>query len=216
MKFNKYNTKISHTPPRGTVSVDFTKMTAVPVYSEAAGQGFVSESGAICASGHNRKVASVTSITISSSGASVTESNGSYLYNKSNSDDGDDYNYGGLIYRQDVAPGAYHLEVEVADASNTTVAPNGMQASRIIGTSNWDNCLHVPRTVSAKWAGNVWTYDFATGENFVEIEIEPNKLPTKDAAQTVGVKSIKITPLAVNPAGDKPTIHILGDSTQKA
>ncbi len=216
MKFNKYNTKISHTTPRGTISVDFTKMAAVPVYSKVAGQGFVSESGAIRASGHNRKVASVASITISPSGASVTESNGSYLYNKSNSDDGDDYNYGGLIYRYDTgAPGAYHLEVGVVDASNTTVAPNGMQASKLTGTSTWDNCGNVPRTVSAIQNGNVWSYDFATGEDFIEIEIEPNKLPTKDAAQTVGVKYIKITPLAVNPAGDKPTIHILGDSTQK-
>ena len=204
------------TPSGDTISVDFTKLQTVPVYSKETGNGFVSTSGAIRATGSERKVAATSEIKIDANGASVTESNGTYLYNKSNSDDGDDYNYGGLIYRQDVAPGAYHLEVEVADASNTTVAPNGMQASRIIGTSNWDNCLHVPRTVSAKWAGNVWTYDFATGENFVEIEIEPNKLPTKDAAQTVGVKSIKITPLAVNPAGDKPTIHILGDSTQKA
>ncbi|MCH5213447.1 MAG: S-layer homology domain-containing protein, partial [Oscillospiraceae bacterium] len=62
---------------------------------------------------------------------------------------------------------------------------------------------------------NVWSYDFGTGEDFIEIEIEPNALPTAAKAQTVGVKSIKITPLAVNEKGDKPTIHILGDSTQK-
>ncbi len=205
------------TPSGDTISIDFTKMTAVPVYSKETGNGFVSTSGAIRATGSERKVAATSEIKIDAEkGANVTESNGTYLYNKSNSDDGDDYNYGGLIYRYDTgAPGAYHLEVEVADASNTTVAPNGMQASRLVGTSTWDNCGNVPRTVSAKWDGNVWSYDFATGEKFVEIEIEPNKLPTKDAAQTVGVKSIKITPLAVNPAGDKPTIHILGDSTQK-
>ncbi len=198
--------------------VDFTKMTTVPVYSEQSGSGFVAKSSAIRATGFEREVAATSAITVDAEkGASVTEKDGTYLYNKSNSDDGDDYNYGGLIYRLDTGkPGAYHLEVEVADSSNTTVAPTGMQASRLTGTSNWDNCLHVPRTVSAKWSGNVWSYDFATGEDFIEIEIEPNKLPTKDAAQTVGVKSIKITPLGVNPSSGKPTIHILGDSTQKA
>ena len=33
--------------------------------------------------------------------------------------------------------------------------------------------------------------------------------------QTAAVKSIKVVPISVNPKGSKPTIHILGDSTQK-
>lgn len=199
------------------VNVDFTKMTTVPAYSAENKQGFVSVSGAIRAAGTERKVAPIDQISISADGAKVTESSGAYLYKKTNKNDGDDFNNGGLIYRVDTgAAGAYHLEVEVLDAANTTVAPTGMYAARLTGTNNWDNCGQVPRTVSAVWNGNVWSYDFATGEDFVEIEIEPNALPTADKPQTVGVKSIKITPLAVNPAGDKPTIHILGDSTQKA
>ncbi len=199
-------------PMEPIANVDFTKMTTVPVYSEQSGSGFVSKSDAIMPDAYRREVADTSKITIGDGGASVTESDGTYLYNKAS----DDYNNGGLIYRYDTgAPGAYHLEVEVADAANTWVAPTGMEAGRLTGTSTWDNCGNVPRTVSAAWNGNVWSYDFATGEDFIEIEIEPNKLPTKDAAQTVGVKSIKITPLGVNPAGGKPTIHILGDSTQK-
>lgn len=200
----------------GEIVVDFTTMSSVPVYSAAAKQGFVSESGAIRAPGKERKVAKTSQISISSAGASVTESNGEYLYEQTNKDDGGDYNRGGLIYRIDTgAPGAYHIEVEVLDASNTTVAPTGMEAGRLTGTNTWDNAGLVKRTVSAVWAENKWSYDFATGEDFVEIEIEPSKAPTAAAPQTVGVKSIKLTPLAVNVAGDKPTIHILGDSTQK-
>ncbi len=200
-------------PMEPIADIDFTKMTQVPVYSAESKEGFVSVSDAIMPDAYRRKVSDTGNITIGADGAVVTESNGDYLYNKSS----EDYNYGGLIYRVDTGkPGAYHLEVEVADGANTRVAPTGMDASRLTSTNNWDNCLHVPRTVSAKWEGNVWSYDFATGEDFVEIEVEPTKLPTADAPLTVGIKSLKITPLGVNPAGDKPTIHILGDSTQKS
>lgn len=201
----------------GEIVADFTQMSAVPVYSSSNGQGFVETSDAIMPEGYERQVAPTSRITVSSEGAKVTESDGTYLHNKTNSDDGDDFNYGGLIYRIDTAAGAYHLEVEVTGTStDTRVAPTGMDASGLTKTGNWDNCNHVPRTVSAVWEGSKWSYDFATGENFVEIEIEPATLPTADNPQTVGVKSIKITPLDPNPAGDKPTIHILGDSTQKA
>ncbi len=203
------------------VNVDFTKMSVVPVYSASNGQGFVSVSGAIMPTvdgkDYRREVAPTDKITVSAEGAKVTESNGSYLHKKNNSNDGDDFNHGGLIYRVDTgAAGAYHLEVEITGTSaDTRVAPTGMDAGGLTKTSNWDNCNHVLRTVSAVWEDSKWSYDFATGENFIEIEIEPSTLPTADKPQTVGVKSIKITPLDVNAAGAKPTIHILGDSTQK-
>lgn len=194
-------------------AIDFTTLSSVPVYSAAAGQGFVEKSDAIMPSGYERQVAPVSEITLSSEGASVTESNGSYL----NSTNSNQYNYGGMIYRIDTgSAGAYHLEVEVTGtSSNTRVAPTGMDSSRLTGTSNWDNAGLAPRTVSASWSDSTWSYDFATGEDFIEIEVEPATLPTSSAPQTVGIKSIKVTPLENNPAGDKPTIHILGDSTQK-
>lgn len=203
------------------ITADFSAMDAVPVYSEASGRGFVEVSGAYAASGYERKVAPVSSIELKDGAAAVTESSGSYLrgdkdWFEENDDDGTNRNHGGLIYRADTAgAGAYRIEVEVADAASVYIAPTGMDASRLTSTSNWDNAGEVPRSVSAKWSGNVWTYDFATGEDFIEIEIEPKTLPTADAPQTVAVKSITITPLEVNAAGDKPTIHILGDSTQK-
>ena len=199
------------------VTVDFTAMSEVPVYSAEARQGFVAKSSAIMPTGYERQVSPVSNITVSSNGASVTESEGSYLHIKNNSLDGDDYNYGGLIYRIDTGKaGAYHIEVEVTGTSaDTRVAPTGMDASRLTGTSNWDNAGEVPRTVSASWSGSTWSYDFGTGENFIEIEIEPSSLATSSANKTVGVKSITVTPIAAAAAGEKPTIHIIGDSTQK-
>ena len=208
-------------PVEGEVYVDFTTMSSVPVYSEAAGQGFVEKSSAIMPSGYERKVAPAERIELSSQGATVTETDAEYLHytakSSANGYDADDYNYGGMIYRVDTgAPGAYRLEVEVTgSSSDTRVAPTGMDAGRLTGTSTWDNAGNVPRTVSAKWNGSVWTYDFATGEDFVEIEIEPTSLASASDPKTVGVKSIRVIPLENNATGDKPTIHILGDSTQK-
>lgn len=203
-------------PLEETLTIDFTAMTSVPKYTASTRKGFVEKSGAIMPSGHERQVAPVSQITLTSDGAVITESNGAYLHGKQNSDDGDDYNNGGLIYRIDTGKaGAYHLEVEVAGTKdNTRVAPTGMDAGKITGTGNWDNANMVKRTVSAAWSGSIWSYDFATGEDFIEIEIEPAKLATESAPQTVGVKRIAVTPLD-NMQAEKPTIHILGDSTQK-
>ena len=202
--------------PIESKTIDFTVMTTAEAYTAEAGEGFVEFSSAIMPEGYARQVAPVSEITVSSEGAKVTESGAEYTHAKTNSNDGDDYNYGGMIYRVDTPAGAYHIEVEVTgSSSDTRVAPTGMDASRLTGTSNWDNCNNVPRKVSAKWNGSKWSYDFATGEDFIEIEIEPSGLATATANKTVGIKSITITPIAIGAAGDKPTIHIIGDSTQK-
>ncbi len=201
------------------VTVDFSTLSEVPVYTAEKTSGFVSTSGAIMAEGYDRVVAGTDKITISADGASVTESDGEYLSNKYK--DSSSYaNYGGLIYRQDVEPGAYHIEVTLGGAStsaNTKIAPTGMDPSRLTNSNPWDTAGHVARTAIAKWdeAATTWSYDFATGDSFIEIDIEPTTLPTAENSQTVTVKSISITPIEKAAAGDKPTIHILGDSTQK-
>lgn len=193
--------------------IDFTAMQSVPVYSIETGEGFVSQSAAIMQPGYERKVAPTENITISSdNGASVTESTGSYIKNDSSYK-----SYGGLIYRIDVPAGAYSIKVEVGGSSaDTNVAPTGMNAGAITATGTWDNPGLVPIKTSAAWNGSVWTYDYASGNDFVEIDIEPALKPSETAPQTVSVKKITLTPIEVSAKGDKPTIHILGDSTQKA
>lgn len=193
--------------------IDFTAMQSVPIYSKESGEGFVSESAAIMQPKYERKVAPTKNITISAeNGASVTESTGSYIKNDSNYK-----SYGGLIYRIDVPAGAYSIEVEVGGSSaDTKVAPTGMNAEAITATVTWDNPGLVPIKTFAAWNGSVWTYDYASGNDFVEIDIEPALKPSETAPQTVSVKKITLTPIEVGAKGDKPTIHILGDSTQKA
>ena len=130
----------SDAPAAKTITVDFTEMSAAEEYTAEAGQGFMEYSSAIMPEGYARQVAPISDITVSSDGAKVTEKGAEYTHTKTNSNDGDDYNYGGMIYRVDAPAGAYHLEVEVTgSSSDTRVAPTGMDASRLTGTSNWDN-----------------------------------------------------------------------------
>ncbi len=193
--------------------------TGVPAYSAAAKKGFVTRySGAIMPPGEERSVAGTMFREISADGVSVTEpTTGKYCYH----DDEYNFNHGGLIYRADVPPGAYHLEVVLGGGStrdNTLVQPTGMEYERIRRTSAWDDAGSVTRNTSVIWSENntKWSYDFATGQDFIEIEIEPAKLPTSADPQTVTVKSISIIPIAPADAGDKATIFILGGSTEKS
>ena len=91
-----------------------------------------------------------------------------------------------------------------------------MQASRLTSTSAWDNAKLVKRNTSASLSDTTWRYDFVTGEDFIEIEVEPKAQPKADVPQTVGVKSIWIAQIdkQIN-EDEKPTVFVLGDSTQK-
>ena len=99
------------------------------------------------------------------------------------------------VFRADVEPGAYRVTVECADGTTkdtAQIAVSGMQASRLTSTSAWDNAKLVKRNTSASFSGTTWQYDFVTGEDFIEIEVEPKAQPKADDPQTVGVKSISI------------------------
>lgn len=116
---------VDSSEPVSEVTIDFTKLSEVPVYNKDNGQGFVDKSHTIMPESYMRQVGATDNIKISSdNGATVTETTGSYLHYGGDKD----YNYGGLIYRIDTGkPGAYHIEVEVTGTSaDTWVAPTGM------------------------------------------------------------------------------------------
>ncbi len=194
-------------------SFDFTTGDGtVPIYSEAEGSGFVSKTSAM----PEREV-STANIKWNSEGFYITEDgSGSYLHNTNTNH----FNYGGLVFRTDVdEPGAYKLTVKVgngSNSSNTNVAPSGMQATRITSGAYWDSSKLVPIQHYAKWTDSTtWTYEYVTGEKYIEFEIEPSALAKAGSPKTVGVSSITIEKIPQNTAGDKPTVFVLGDSTEK-
>lgn len=182
---------------------DFTAMSAAPVYSAEAGSGFAGKTSSVGSMTTTAGKADTTAGTARTVAApeTITMNGGALTDNAS-----------GMVFRADVAPGAYKISVTGIDGTtkdNTAVSVSGMEASRIVGTGAWDTAGLVNRTAPAKWTDNVWSYDFVTGENFIEIEIEGI------GGAAVGVKNITITPIATKQAGDKPTVFVLGDSTQK-
>jgi lysophospholipase L1-like esterase len=185
----------------------------IPIYSSDAGYGFVSETSSMPS-----RTVDVSRIQLTDDGFIITENDSTINWVNSNN-----YNYGGMVFRIDVPDsGAYNISVTTTSDSETTfVAPSGMQASRLIDGTAWDSAELVSRNNKASWKDKTWSYDFVTGEKYIEIEVEP-KLNTKtkptDINATVGISNITLTPIGINENknNEKPTIFVLGDSTVKS
>ena len=190
----------------GATNVVFESGSA-PLYSAGKGYGFVSKTSAM----PSRAVAPER-IEAKDEGFVITET--APLSNK----DKNNYNYGGLVFRVDVAePGAYALKVTTTSSkAETWIAPSGQQASRITNANAWDSAGLVRVQNPAVWTDDhTWNYSYVTGRNYIEFEIEPSKEPAAASPVTVGIAAIEITKLAAKEADGKPTVFVLGDSTQK-
>lgn len=195
------------------INVEMNKGKA-PLYDEAKGYGFVSESNAM----PPRKV-NVNKIKQSEKGFTIMENDMSRF--KLVDENGKEialsksttHNFGGMIFRVKAPAGGYKIEVETtAGSSGTIMSVSGMQATRIETQGAWDAAKLVPIQNYAKWSGTTWSFNYANGMDYIDIEIEPKKANT-----IVGVKSIKITPIEAEEHydGEKPTIFTVGDSTVK-
>lgn len=121
------------------------------------------------------------------------------------------YNYGGMVFRVKAPAGGYHIEVEVEGGKNNALlSVSAMQTYRIENSPYWDAAKKVPNLHPAKWEGNVWSFDYANGRDFIDIEIE-----AKEINKPVTLKTIKITPVE-NKSSKKPSVYLLGDSTLKS
>lgn len=185
-----------------------------PVFSDEKGYGFVSETCAMPA----RKV-EISDIFAKDDGFYINEKDESRFVmvdgsgNELEQSKCTTYNFGGMVFRAAVPAGAYSIEVETTGGEEiTSMSVSGMQTTRIESNKFWDAAKLVPVKNIAKWEGNVWSFNFATGLPYIDIEIEPKKANTD-----VGVKSIKIVPIeAAERTEGKPTIFTLGDSTVKS
>lgn len=121
------------------------------------------------------------------------------------------YNYGGMVFRVKAPAGGYHIEVEVEGGENNALlSVSAMQTYRIENSPYWDAAKLVANQHPAKWDGDVWSFDYANGREFIDIEIE-----AREINKPVTLKTIKITPVENNKA-DKNTIYLIGDSTLKS
>lgn len=200
-------------------SFNFTKeyekgaknLYSVKKYSESAGYGFVDKSASMPA----REVDS-DKIEVTAEGFSITENDPEIF--KCFNEDGEEisadksttHNFGGMIFRVKVPEGGYHIEV-VTDKGdeNSIVSVNAMQPARM-ATAYWDAAKLVENKHKAVWNDNVWSFDYADGTGYIDVEIEP-----KSCGVPVVLKNIRITSSEQKTA-DKPTVYLLGDSTLKS
>lgn len=122
-----------------------------------------------------------------------------------------DYNYGGMVFRVKAPAGGYHIEVEVKGGrDNALLSVNSMQTYRMETSAYWDAAKAVPNLHPATWNGDVWSFDYANGRDFIDIEIEATKINNP-----VTLKTIKISAIPAKEA-EKRTVYLLGDSTLKS
>ena len=202
-----------------TLAAGYTRVyndeNKVPVFSEEKGYGFVSETCAM----PPRKV-DISDIFAKDDGFYVNEKDESRFVMRN--DKGEDieqskcttYDFGGMVFRVAVEPGAYAIGVETTGGAEvTSMSVSGMQTTRIESNKFWDAAKLVPAENTASWSDNHWSYYFVSGLPNIDIEIEPKKANTD-----VGVKSINVTRIYKNNKrkNEKPTVFTLGDSTVKS
>ncbi|KQW87806.1 hypothetical protein ASC94_25235 [Massilia sp. Root418] len=190
-------------PAPGAVRVSWNSQANAPLYDAAAGYGFVERTAAVPA-----RPVHTAEIRSDAGGARISEP-------RFDGDAGSDHhnNYG-MAFRVKAAPGAYAIRVRTtSDAADTIVSVSGMQASRLNPGVFWDAAGLLPNRTTAAWEGKQWSFRYANGRGYIDIEIEPRKTNVP-----VGVAEISITPIAAQarPANALPTIYTLGDSTVKS
>ncbi|ATQ76872.1 hypothetical protein CR152_21855 [Massilia violaceinigra] len=189
----------------GAISVPWNDTQGAPLFDEARGFGFVSQTGA-------QPARTVHTAQIRSDGKGFFISEPRFM--AENKFESLHYNNFGMAFRIRAAPGAYAIRVRTtSDAQNTTVSVSGMQTSRLLGRVFWDAAELMPNQTRVVASGKEWSYRYVNGQPFIDIEIEPTRPDS-----TVGVAEIVLTPIApqARPAGVLPTIFTLGDSTVKS
>jgi len=169
----------------------------VPLYDTGAGHGFVARTGA-----RPPRPVHVEGIRATAQGFVISEA---AL---------EEDNRFGLAFRIDVPPGTWDIRVHTtSEAADTTVSVSGMQTSRLLKPGTWDAAGLLPNRTPMTVEGREWRYRYVNGQDFIEIEVEPNT-----AGIPVGIASVALVPvpLAARPPSALPTLFTLGDSTVKS
>jgi lysophospholipase L1-like esterase len=181
----------------GMQTVQWNPRAGAPLYDEARGYGFVAQTAA-------QPARTVHTAGIRSTGKGFVISETQL----------EEDNHFGMAFRIRAASGTYEIRVRTAsDAADTTVSVSGMQTSRLLKPGFWDAAALLPNRTLMRVDGHDWRYRYVNGQDFIEVEVEPNRSGT-----AVGLEEITITPVALQerPAGALPAVFTLGDSTVKS
>ncbi|MFP4974652.1 GDSL-type esterase/lipase family protein [Paenibacillus sp. CN-4] len=200
-----YKFNFAKTHKEGFIHVKFDSASGVPLFQASSEYGFVAETSAM----PPRQV-HTSGITAESEGFVIQES----AFAAEPGYEKDNYNHYGMAFRVKAPPGAYDVYVKTTSgAGETTVSISGMQTSRLLKGGYWDAAQLVPVRNVMQAQGREWSYRYVNGRDFIDIEIEPNRINTP-----VGVSEIVLTPVPVKERADNalPKLFVLGDSTVKS
>ncbi len=175
------------------------------MYSEERGYGFITHTSA-----KPPREVHPDRITAEENGVTVSEP----AFYAAEGNEEDDYNHYGMAFRIKALPGAYRIDVKLTcDASEAIVSVSAMHGKRLLSPGFWDAPMSIPIQTTATGEGGSWSFAYANGQSFMDIEIEPKRVN-----ESVGVQEIVLTPIAPKhrPESVKPAIFLLGDSTVKS
>ncbi|WP_099363531.1 SGNH/GDSL hydrolase family protein [Fredinandcohnia onubensis] len=177
----------------------------VPIYNQEVGYGFVNLTSAL-----PPRIVHSSNISLTDSGLFFNEP---YFANSIN-ENPDDYNHFGIMFRANVPPGAYKVSIKTSTPiSDVLISISGMRPQTLNQELYWDAAKLVKRSTFATTTEYEWTFDYANGRDFIDIEIEPTMNNV-----TCGIKEIIISPMSNNnkSSNERPTLFLLGDSTVKS
>jgi lysophospholipase L1-like esterase len=181
----------------GMQTVQWDRKAGAPLYDDARGYGFVTQTAALPA-----RAVHTAGVRSTGKGFVISETQL------------EEDNHFGMAFRIRAAPGTYEIRVRTtSDADDTTVSISGMQTSRLLKPGFWDAAALLPNRTLMRVDGHGWRYRYVNGQDFIEVEVEPNRTGTP-----VGIEEITITPVAPQerPDGVLPAVFTLGDSTVKS
>lgn len=184
---------------------------SIPLFTKECGKGFVNET-----IGNLKRKVDVNRLIAREDGIYITETDETISWQNENH-----FNYGGLIYRfTGLTPGTYHISVTLAkDSDAAVVSISGMNGRRLLEDGHWDAARKIPKTAVATIKDKVWEFDFVTGRDLIEVEVEPDLCTLccpSNITSTVGIKEITLTKKEISAPNAKPTVYLLGDSTVKS
>ncbi|WP_438447680.1 GDSL-type esterase/lipase family protein [Gorillibacterium sp. sgz5001074] len=187
----------------GYIRIPYDANDGVPFYDPEAGFGFVGET---CAT--PPRPVHPQNVTAGANGFYVTEPE----FEEETVPD--HYNHYGMAFRIQAPPGAYEIQVLLAEGGeDATVSISGLQASKLSLGGYWDAAGLIPIRHTASREGRLWSYTYVNGREYLDIEIEPNRV-----CVPAGVEEIVLRPVPSRRRlqEDRPTVFTLGDSTVKS
>lgn len=203
-----YRYNFTSVPKDGYVPVPYHRENGAVRYEDTGSYGFVEQTGTLPPRRVNR-----AQITAAYGGFEISEPEAESGTEVQSGEIGS-HGSGGMAFRVKLPRGAYKVQVTLSSApEDTIIAVSGMNADALSQAEYWDAARLVPNLTRPQTQGKIWSYDYVSGREYLDIELEPRR-----PGVTVGIAELVLMPVGRKhrTAAELPVIFTLGDSTVKS